>query len=109
MKRRKKVRDWSEYKIRAESLTELGFSSYQAYLNSELWNGIHNAVMDRDSRTCGICRQTANHVHHSVLQPGGSPRRRPVQACCLLPQMPSTPSEVRSATQVVRSPASAKG
>jgi 5-methylcytosine-specific restriction endonuclease McrA len=70
MKRRKKVRDWSEYKIRAESLTELGFSSYQAYLNSELWNGIHNAVMDRDSRTCGICRQTANHVHHfSYTQP----------------------------------------
>jgi 5-methylcytosine-specific restriction endonuclease McrA len=64
MKRRKKVRDWFEYKIRAESLTKLGFSSYQAYLNSDLWNGIRNAIMDRDSRTCGICRQTANHVHH---------------------------------------------
>jgi 5-methylcytosine-specific restriction endonuclease McrA len=64
MKRRKKIRDWSEYKVRTESLTKLGFSTYQDYLNSDLWNGIRNAVMDRDSRTCGICRQTANHVHH---------------------------------------------
>lgn len=67
---KKVARGMSEYKIRTESLTELGFPTYQDYLNSHLWNGIRNAVMDRDSRTCGICRQTADHVHHfSYTQP----------------------------------------
>jgi hypothetical protein len=61
---KEKPGDWDDYKVRAEVVIELGFSSYQDYLASELWSGIRNAVMDRDCKTCGICRRPATHVHH---------------------------------------------
>lgn len=53
------------YEWRSKILAELGFASYAAYLKSDLWSGIRQAVLRRDRGQCGACRSThASQVHH---------------------------------------------
>lgn len=52
------------YNGRLKSLLELGFSSYEEYLASELWAGIRRRVLDRDKGVCRLCKGPANQVHH---------------------------------------------
>ena len=54
------------YKERNEILAELGFLSYQDYLDSELWKVIRKHILDRDYYYCRgkLCNQRTNVVHH---------------------------------------------
>lgn len=52
------------WQIRRASLETLGFTSYQDYLDSELWQTIRRQVLDRDLHRCR-CRKAATQVHHS--------------------------------------------
>lgn len=52
------------YGVRNQILREHGFNSYGEYLGSQ-WHGhMYRYVMARDKRTCRICGQGANQIHH---------------------------------------------
>lgn len=54
----------SAYTDRDARLRKLGFASYAAYLDSELWAGIRRRV-HRKHRKCQIClKRRARQVHH---------------------------------------------
>jgi hypothetical protein len=67
-KERKKARKRGEacidYRKREATLRCLGFSSYAAYLGSELWRGIRARVRERDGGRCRICLGKGCSVHH---------------------------------------------
>lgn len=48
---------------RSEDLKSMGFSSYDAYLRSDLWLGIRARVLSAQP-TCELCGQPAECVHH---------------------------------------------
>lgn len=52
------------YAIRDAILLELGFASYRAYLQSELWASIRERVLNRDGMRCQCCGKKASQVHH---------------------------------------------
>lgn len=54
------------YRERDDFILGLGFSSYAAYLNSELWQDIRTKVFASQGRRCWICRRRkkATQVHH---------------------------------------------
>ncbi len=54
----------NQYRRRASNLRRMGFSSYQAYLASDLWKEIRRRVLERDGWTCKRCRGRATQVHH---------------------------------------------
>lgn len=43
---------------------QLGFATYQDYLNSPLWKGIRARVLIRDGNKCRLCQRNAEQVHH---------------------------------------------
>lgn len=51
------------YKQRNDWLKELGYSSYQEYLQSEDWRAIRERILHRDPE-CVLCRCPSTQVHH---------------------------------------------
>ena len=43
---------------------ELGFRSYDAYINSRLWWSIRQIVLERDGKCCQVCGTPSKIVHH---------------------------------------------
>lgn len=54
-----------DYAARDANLRALGFSSYQAYLASEMWAEIRGKVLERDGEKCRLCGKPAGQVHHT--------------------------------------------
>lgn len=54
-----------DYAERAAAVKRLGFSSYQAYLDSPLWAEIRQRVLLRDRGECRTCGRPAVQVHHA--------------------------------------------
>ena len=54
-----------DYAARDANLRVLGFPSYQAYLDSELWAEIREKVLERDGERCRLCGKQAGQVHHT--------------------------------------------
>ena len=55
----------NEYEVRDAVLREMGYASYQQYLDSDLWWEIRGRAMARTAGRCVRCRATATEVHHS--------------------------------------------
>lgn len=53
------------YKRRDAVLKSLGFQSYQAYLQSDLWVGIRKRAMDAVNGKCRLCGKDGSQVHHT--------------------------------------------
>lgn len=53
-----------EYKERDELLLRLGFSSYELYLQSELWKQIKMRAYKAHGKKCRICGGDAEVLHH---------------------------------------------
>lgn len=43
---------------------QLGFPSYKAYLQSDLWASIRKRVFERDGNCCILCQKDATEAHH---------------------------------------------
>lgn len=56
--------DFSSYAHRDQILSELGYSSYSAYLASPLWESIRAAVFKRSGRRCYCCSRVGHQIHH---------------------------------------------
>ena len=56
-------KDW-HYEQRDQCLSSMGFNSYRAYLQSDLWKGIKQRVL-AERPTCWVCEHKAKVVHHS--------------------------------------------
>ena len=55
----------TRYDRRNAVLAEMGFTSYRAYLASDLWKSIRQQVFDRDGGICRLClKRKAKSVHH---------------------------------------------
>lgn len=52
------------YRTRNKILKEMGFSSYEEYRESELWDIIRKKVLSRDACFCRICGKRGYEVHH---------------------------------------------
>ncbi len=65
-KREQKERiNWTwAYQQRNNNLKSLGYESYAAYLESDLWKSIRKRVLKRDRHICFGCGKTACQVHH---------------------------------------------
>ena len=55
----------SAYKNRNNTLREIGFLSYNLYLESDLWGKIRDSVLARDDYRCRCCGRPAKVVHHT--------------------------------------------
>lgn len=65
------VRDrYGAYRRRNKRLRDMGFSSYEDYLLSELWAAIRVKVLARDGRKCQACGKPASIAHHSSYSKG---------------------------------------
>jgi hypothetical protein len=53
------------YQKRASVIKDLGFDSYEEYLDSTLWVNIRTKVLLRDNSKCVFCSEKAFTVHHS--------------------------------------------
>ena len=49
---------------RAGVLKDMGFTSYNLYLKSDLWKSIRRRVMERDEYLCQACKRPGLVVHH---------------------------------------------
>lgn len=58
---RKPVNHWA---ARSKILSLMGLSSYESYLQTELWSLIRMSVMMRDKWKCRCCKSHATDVHH---------------------------------------------
>lgn len=52
------------YRERNKTVKKLGFTSYAAYLQSDLWAGIRIEILQQNS-TCIRCGEPATQVHHA--------------------------------------------
>lgn len=64
------------YRERNRVLKSMGFSSYQAYLDSDLWKTIRDKVLVDDAR-CVCCGVLATQVHHEKY------RKKDLEGRCL--------------------------
>ena len=76
-------RDLTGYRHRNHELSLLGFASYDAYLESNLWRRIKRLVLKKNPRCYG-CGRRASQVHHcsysrAVLK--GKKRSRLLSVC----------------------------
>lgn len=62
---RKDMSDFSHYRERDRILRFMGFESYAAYLQSDLWIGIREDVFRVKGRVCFLCGGVASQVHHN--------------------------------------------
>ena len=58
------VRGKQMYEGRGSVLAEMGFTSYQQYLESPLWSAIRKRHLKVMHYSCQICKDRANQVHH---------------------------------------------
>lgn len=51
-------------------LAELGRTNYAAYLRTDYWAAIREAVVERDHRSCWDCNERTEqlHVHHTTYE-----------------------------------------
>jgi hypothetical protein len=56
------------YRERNRILEGLGFSSYHAYLDSQIWAETRAKVLERDGGKCQCCQRKATAVHHRVYK-----------------------------------------
>jgi hypothetical protein len=63
--KRKKKKVFLDYEERSRNLRSLGFTSYEAYLASDLWAAIRERVLTRDRRRCRLCPREASQIHHT--------------------------------------------
>jgi hypothetical protein len=63
----------------------LGFATYSDYLQSDLWLGIRQLVMDRAGGLCECCGRPAQCVHHFLYHIGvvNGKRTDPLVALCM--------------------------
>jgi 5-methylcytosine-specific restriction endonuclease McrA len=54
-----------DYRARNAALRTLGFDTYAEYLDSKLWKGIREQVLERDNHRCRLCNLPAYSVHHA--------------------------------------------
>lgn len=59
----------SWYADRDRWLKKMGYPSYTAYLDSELWQSIRAKVLERDKGLCRVCDKPARSVHHDDYSP----------------------------------------
>lgn len=59
-----KKRRLSPYEVRDKILARMGFTSYQAYLQSREWKEIRDRVLERENNTCQGCGNPSKCVHH---------------------------------------------
>lgn len=58
------------YRYRNENLERMGFKTYRAYLQSDLWQAIRQQVLDRAQGMCERCnKRKAHQVHHRAYDP----------------------------------------
>ena len=72
------------YSGRRESLRDLGFKTYREYLKSPLWRRIRLAALDFHGKSCTMCPNEADTVHHmdySVATLRGDNPRKLVPLC----------------------------
>jgi hypothetical protein len=55
---------FSAYQDRNRLLLKMGFGTYADYLESPLWDGIRQRVLERDGGLCWGCKKPATQVHH---------------------------------------------
>lgn len=55
---------YADYASRDATLLRLGFSSYEAYLQSDLWKRIRSSAYMVHGRVCMMCGDGAEVVHH---------------------------------------------
>lgn len=53
------------YGLREDTLANLGYHTYDEYLNSEAWAAIRRRVLGIDFWTCRMCGSRATEVHHT--------------------------------------------
>lgn len=53
------------YADRDRYVSEMGFSGYKEYLESDLWESIRKRVLFRDGNKCRLCKKPATAVHHN--------------------------------------------
>lgn len=58
-------RNGKSYRDRQYFLSQIGFSSYSAYLKSDLWKRIREDVFARKGRKCAVCYRSASQIHHT--------------------------------------------
>lgn len=61
-----KKRKYIAYIKRDKYLQEIGFNSYQEYLNSDLWKSIRIRVFKKKGHICIGCNNQATILHHQV-------------------------------------------
>jgi hypothetical protein len=54
-----------EYEERDQLLRDLGFHSYQHYLNSPLWKSIRRRALSKCGSQCLLCGVRGTNVHHT--------------------------------------------
>lgn len=52
------------YAERDAVLWKMGFETYSDYLASDFWKGIRQGILVSSNSRCGLCKKTANQVHH---------------------------------------------
>ncbi len=77
------------YAGRNETLRELGYATYRAYLDSPLWTSIKLRVYGKHGRKCVICPKRSTELHHysyskAVLQGNDLDKIVPVCGGCHL-------------------------
>ena len=54
----------SSYQDRNSTLKELGYSSYQEYLNSDFWKSLRDRLLAFYKFKCRACRKPTHTIHH---------------------------------------------
>jgi len=62
-KMRQRSKENKEYLVRDQSLKQMGFSTYDDYLESSLWKRIRSGKLKKHN-TCFCCKNKATCVHH---------------------------------------------
>lgn len=63
-KKKRHFRGYIAYAVRNKKLLEMGYKSYQDYLNSELWKEIRTRVLVKNDGKCKLCLKPAQVAHH---------------------------------------------
>lgn len=64
-KKRRDKRPFGAYEDRDRILAEMGYASYAAYLESDLWKSIRARVIGTRGMACRMCGKPATAVHHN--------------------------------------------
>lgn len=102
------------YQYRADNLRRMGFKSYYAYRNSDLWKSIRERALARTKGRCQRCGASQHvHVHHRAYDPATlkgenldalSPLCRKCHGKAELPSVRRHPNErLQSANKVANS------